>query len=258
MDLQLKNTTFAVGGATSGLGRAITERLIEEGARVIGIARGQEKLNAMSREQGERFVPYKADLSDASSVTSLGEFLLEKELTGAVINAGGPPTGTVEALSMEDWDAAYASTFRWKVQLTRALLPSLKTREHGRLLFVESVSIKQPIDNLVLSNAMRAAVAGFVKTLSREVGESGLTVNILAPGYHATPRITTVLQKSAEQLGSNLEEVEASFTAETAVRRLGEPDDFAAMALLLLSPLGRYVTGQTITVDGGLVRHITG
>ncbi len=258
MELQLKHKTFAVGGATSGLGRAIAERLIEEGARVIGIARGQDKLNAMAKAEGDLFVPYKADLTDASSVASLSKFLIEQEITGAVINAGGPPTGRVESLSMEDWDAAYASTFRWKVQLTKALLPSLKSKEHGRLLFVESVSIKQPIDNLVLSNAMRAAIAGFVKTLSREVGDSGLTVNILAPGYHATPRITTVLQTSAEQLGANLEEVEASFTAETSLRRLGEPDDFAAMALLLLSPLGGYMTGQTITVDGGLVRHITG
>lgn len=258
MDLQLKNKSFAVGGATSGLGRAIAERLIEEGARVIGIARGQDKLNRMAKELGEQFVPYKADLTDASSVSSLGKFLIEQDITGAVINAGGPPTGKVEELEMEDWDAAYASTLRWKVQLTNALLPSLKTRDHGRLLFVESVSIKQPIDNLVLSNAMRAAVAGYVKTLSREIGASGLTVNILAPGYHATPRITTVLRKSADQLGTNLEAVEASFTAETSLKRLGEPDDFAAMALLLLSPLGGYLTGQTITVDGGLVRHITG
>lgn len=258
MDLQLKQKTFAVGGATSGLGRAIAERLVEEGATVIGIARGQEKLDAMARELGEQYIPYKADLTDASSVQSLSAFLIDHNIDGCVINAGGPPTGRVEELKMEDWDAAYASTLRWKIQLSNALLPSLKAREHGRLLFVESVSIKQPIDNLVLSNAMRAAVAGYVKTLSREVGDSGLTVNILAPGYHATPRITTVLQKSAEQLGTNLEEVEASFTAETSLRRLGEPDDFAAMALLLLSPLGGYMTGQTITVDGGLVRHITG
>ena len=160
--------------------------------------------------------------------------------------------------SMEQWDEAYNSTLRWKIQLTNALLPGLKQKPHGRLLFVESVSIKQPIDNLVLSNALRAAVAGFVKTLTRELGAGNLTANVLAPGYHATPRITTVLQKSAEQLGVSLEEVEAQFAAEAPLQRLGEPDDFAAMAVFLLSPLGGYITGQTITVDGGLVRHITG
>lgn len=203
-------------------------------------------------------MPYKADLTDASSVSSLGEFLNEQGIDGCVLNAGGPPTGRAEDLTIEDWDEAYNSTLRWKIQLTAAILPGLKQRSQGRLLFVESVSIKQPINNLVLSNAMRAAVAGYVKTLTRELGAGHLTANILAPGYHATPRITTVLQKSADQLGTNLEEVEAQFTAETSLNRLGEPDDFGAMAAFLLSPLGGYITGQTITVDGGLVRHITG
>ena len=134
----------------------------------------------------------------------------------------------------------------------------LKANGAGRLLFLESVSIKQPIDNLVLSNAMRAAVAGYVKTLSREVGAEGLTVNILAPGYHATPRITTVLEKSSEIQGISLGETEAGFTAETSMKRLGDPADFAGMAAFLMSPMACYITGQTITVDGGLVRHITG
>jgi 3-oxoacyl-[acyl-carrier protein] reductase len=159
---------------------------------------------------------------------------------------------------MKDWDEAYHGTLRWKIQLTNALLPMLKANGAGRLLFLESVSIKQPIDNLVLSNAMRAAVAGYVKTLSREVGADGLTVNILAPGYHATPRITTVLEKSSEIQGISLAETEAGFTAETSMKKLGDPTDFAGMAVFLMSPMACYITGQTITVDGGLVRHITG
>lgn len=258
MDLQLKNQTFCVGGATSGLGLAVVKQLLAEGAKVIGIARGKDKLDALAKEAGKNFTPYPADLTDATAVKLLGEFLQKQDLTGCVFNAGGPPTGRVEELEMKDWDRAYASTLRWKIQLTNALLPSLRKKTYGRLLFLESVSIKQPIDNLVLSNAMRAAIAGFVKTLSREVGEDGITANILAPGYHATPRITTVLKKSAEIQGLSLEETEAGFTAETAVKKLGDPADFAAMAVFLLSPQARYVTGQTITVDGGLVRHITG
>ena len=257
MDLQLKDKVFCVGGVTSGLGRAVGERLLAEGARVIGVARGQAKLDELAAAAGDHFEPYVADLTDATAVKQLGEYLAGKDLTGCVLNAGGPPTGRVEELSMQDWDQAYAGTLRWKVQLTAALLPSLQ-KAGGRLLYLESVSIKQPIANLVLSNALRAAVAGYVSTLSREVGGSGLTVNILAPGYHATPRITTVLEKSAELQGSSLEEVERQFAAETATGRIGDPADFAALAAYLLSPLGKYVTGQTITVDGGLVRHITG
>jgi len=257
MDLGLKNKTIAIGGVTSGLGRAIAEALLAEGARVIGIARGQKKLDEMAGEHPDRFVPYAADLTDATAVKNLGLYLINQKIDGMVLNAGGPPTGRVEELKMKDWDRAWESTLRWKVQLTMALLPLLKKKD-GRLLYLESVSIKQPIDNLVLSNAMRAAVAGFVKTLSREVGESGLTANILAPGYHATPRITSVLEKSAEIQQLPLQEVEKQFAEETSVKRLGDPADFAAMAVFLLSPASGYITGQTITVDGGLVRHITG
>lgn len=258
MDLQLKNKTFCVGGATSGLGRAVAVRLLAEGARVIGVARGRDKLDAMAAELGKAFTPYAADLTDGTAIRVLGEYLVEQKIDGCVLNAGGPRTGRVEEIAMEDWDQAYHGTLRWKIQLTNALLPSLKANGAGRLLFLESVSIKQPIDNLVLSNAMRAAVAGYVKTLSREVGATGVTINILAPGYHATPRITTVLEKSAEIQGISLAETEAGFTAETSVKKLGDPADFAGMAAFLLSPMAQYITGQTITVDGGLVRHITG
>jgi len=258
MDLHLKNLTFCVGGATSGLGLAVTEQLLAEGARVVGVARGREKLEALAEEAGTRFVPYAADLTDPAAVKRLGEYLRKQDLTGCVFNAGGPPTGRIDEFSMEDWDTAYAGTLRWKIQLTNALLPSLRANKYGRLLYIESVSIKQPIDNLVLSNVLRAGVAGFVKTLSREIGEDGITANILAPGYHATPRINTVLEKSAKMKGVSPEAMQADFTAETSMKQLGDPADFAAMAVFLLSPQGRYITGQTVTVDGGLVRHLTG
>lgn len=225
---------------------------------MIGVARGQARLDTMATEMGEEFTPYSADMTDATAVKILGEYLAGEKITGCVFNTGGPPTGRIEELEMTDWDNAYASTFRWKVQLTEALLPAMREAAYGRLLFLESVTIKQPIDNLVLSNAIRAAVAGFVKTLSREVGEAGITANILAPGYHATPRIKTVLEKSAQMQGVSFEEMAAGFSAETATKKLGDPADFADMAVFLLSPQARYITGQTITVDGGLVRHITG
>lgn len=257
MNLHLQNKTFCVGGATSGLGRAITERLLAEGATVVGVARGQAALDAMTVEY-PNFRPHAADLSDPAAVDRLAERLLgEDDLTGCVLNAGGPPPGRIAELGMDDWDRAYATTLRWKIQLTQALLPAL-SRPGGRLLFVESVSIKQPIDNLVLSNALRAAVAGFVKTLSREAGRSGLTANIIAPGYHATPRITAVLEKAAEIQDQTLEEATADFAAEVPTGSLGDPADLAALAAYLLSPQGRYVNGQTITVDGGLTRHLTG
>ncbi|MBB4077401.1 3-oxoacyl-[acyl-carrier protein] reductase [Lewinella aquimaris] len=258
MDLDISGKTFAVGGASSGLGRAIAEKLIQEGATVIGVARSQDKLSNLAEEHGEQFIAFPADLSDSSSIRVVGEQLIEHKVSGCVFNAGGPPPGTVFDLSMEEWDNAYATTLRWKIQLTKALLPMMRQANYGTLLFIESVSIKQPIDNLVLSNAFRAAVAGFVKTLTREEGPNGISANILAPGYHATTRITTVLEKAAALQDISKETVEKQFLAEVPLGRLGKPEEFAEMAAFLLSPAARFISGQTISVDGGMTRFITG
>ncbi|PPK84130.1 3-oxoacyl-[acyl-carrier protein] reductase [Neolewinella xylanilytica] len=258
MEVRLADNVIAVGGATSGLGLAITERLIEEGAIVLGFARSRDKLKALATKHGDRFISHPADTQDNIAVRKLGEAMIDYKIAGCVFNTGGPPTGSVSELSMQDWDTAYASTLRWKIALTGHLLPMFRKRKSGKLLYLESVSIKQPIDNLVLSNTMRAAVAGFVKTLSREEGENGIRANILAPGYHATSRITAVLDKAAQLKDASRETVEKEFLAGVPTGKMGNPDDFAAMAAFLLSPLAEYITGQTISVDGGLVRHITG
>ncbi|WP_116108361.1 SDR family oxidoreductase [Lewinella sp. IMCC34191] len=258
MDLQLTDKVIGVGGATSGLGLAVTKRLIEEGAIVVGFARSQDKLAALWDTYGDQFIAHPADTHNNIAVRKLGELLIEKEAYGCIFNTGGPPTGKVAELSMQDWDSAYTSTLRWKIALSTQLLPMMRKRGHGNLLFLESVSIKQPIDNLVLSNTMRAAVAGYVKTLSREEGRDGLRANILAPGYHATDRITAVLDKAAELQGADRKNIEKEFLAEVPNGDMGDPANFAAAAAFLLSPLATYINGQTVTVDGGLVRHITG
>ena len=258
MDLQLSGKTFAVGGASGGLGKAVAERLLQEGARVVGYARSREKLARFGGEYGDRFIAHPTDTSDGIAVRKLGEALVDLKIDGCVFNTGGPPTGTIAEVSMKDWDEAYASTFRWKVALTTQLLPMLRQRGGGQLLYLESLSIKQPIDNLVLSNAMRAAVAGFVKTLSREEGSNGVRPNILAPGYHATDRITSILDRAAQLQNEDRASVEKAFLAAVPEGTMGQPGDFAGVAAFLLSPFAKYISGQTVTVDGGLVRHITG
>lgn len=258
MNLNLKDQTIAVGGATSGLGRAVTEALLAEGAKVIGLARTQSQLDEMAQQYPGQFIPRRTDLSIPSSIDQLIEELNDAKVYGICFNAGGPPPKMTIDTSLDDWDAAYKSTLRWKVQLLQGVLPGMLKRKQGRLVFIESVSIKQPIDGLVLSNSFRAAVAGLVRTVSRENGDQGVTYNILAPGYHATPRITAVLQQSAELQKISFAEAEAQYAAEVPTGKMGDPADFGSLAAWLFSSHSRYVNGQTITVDGGLVRHITG
>ncbi|MEL6485375.1 MAG: SDR family oxidoreductase, partial [Bacteroidota bacterium] len=141
---------------------------------------------------------------------------------------------------------------------TQALLPKMIEQGFGRVLFIESVATKQPVENLVLSNAMRLAVTGYVKTLSQEIGGSGVTLNILGPGYHDTERLQQIFTKTSKLKGVPEEEIRANFKEQTVVKEIGDPKDFASLAVWLLSSYSGYITGQTLTVDGGLVKGVMG
>ena len=257
MDLQLKNKLFLVGGATSGLGKAISEQLIAEGAKVLAVARNQAKLEAL-QTLSDRIEIVAGDLSEPSTLEAIISKIGDHILTGAVLNSGGPPAMPVLEAQLSDWDAAYKTVVRWKIALTQALLPKMMDQQYGRLLFIESVSTKQPVENLVLSNAMRLAVTGYVKTLSQEIGTSGVTLNILGPGYHATQRMENLFAKNSELKGVPEAQIRQAFAEQTAVKQIGNPADFATLAAWLLSPYSGYITGQTITVDGGLVKGTMG
>ena len=246
-----------VGGATSGLGKAILEQLVAEGAKVIAVARTREKLEALQATYpGVEIV--EGNLSEEIVLDSILEALGDRVLTGAVINSGGPPAMPVMKTQLSDWDNAYRTVVRWKIALTQALLPKMLTAGYGRLLFIESVATKQPVENLVLSNSMRLAVTGYVKTLSEEIGDSGVTLNILGPGYHATQRMESLFKKNSELKDVPEATIRKAFANQTSVKQIGRPEDFASLAVWLLSPHSRYMNGQTITVDGGLVKGTMG
>lgn len=257
MNLHITDKLFLVGGATSGFGKAITEQLIAEGAKVIAIARTESKLQEL-KKLSDHIEIVTGDLSDESVLEDVLSKIGDRILTGAVINAGGPPAMPVMDTKLSDWDEAYKTVVRWKIALTQALLPKMMEQHYGRLLYIESVSTKQPVENLVLSNAMRLAVTGYVKTLSQEIGASGVTLNILGPGYHATQRMENLFAKNSELKGIPEAEIRKTFSEQTAMKKIGNPEDFASLALWLLSPYSNYITGQTITVDGGLVKGIMG
>lgn len=258
MNLNIKDRLFFVSGATSGFGGSIAEQLLEEGAHVIVNARGEEKLMALQARYPKQVEVLMGDITTDAILSKLIRIIDRRTLDGIVVNAGGPPAMSFEKTEMADWDNAYKSILRWKVKLTQEVLPLFLEQKYGRIVYIESASVKQPIENLVLSNSLRLAVVGFVKTLSQEIARSGVTLNILAPGYHATPAMERLFTNKSMLLGITPEESRAEYEEESRVGFLGNPKDFASLALWLLSPSSKFVTGQTISVDGGLIKGVMG
>lgn len=258
MDFKLKNRRFIVCGASEGLGNAVARRLVEEEANVIAIARHRDKLDSFAQSNTRRITPLVADVMKPETINELFALLENKSLDGMFLNAGGPPAKSFLETETEDWDEAYGELLRWKVEWVHAFLPTFISQRYGRILLSESASVKQPIPNLVLSNSMRLAVVGMAKSVSEEVAELGITVNVLAPGYHDTAAMGRLFSKKAEVLEITEKEARKSFEEETKTGKLGDPHDFAMLAAWLLSPGSRYITGQTLSVDGGLIKHVMG
>lgn len=258
MNLNIKNQSFLVCGAASGFGRAIAEELIHEGARVIVTARRENELKKIADLAPDRVKICVADLYRETDQDRLLNSIDLYALSGVVVNAGGPPAKSFLETQLEDWDNAYESLLKWKVRLVKRILPALISNKYGRIVFIESKSVKQPVENLVLSNSLRLAVVGFVKTLSQEVAHHGITMNIMAPGYHDTPAMQRIFEKKAKVMNISLEEARKSIETEIATGKMGDAYDFAKMALLLLSPSSNFINGQTISVEGGLIKGIFG
>jgi 3-oxoacyl-[acyl-carrier protein] reductase len=258
MDLKIADQLFVVCGATSGFGKAITMQLLREDARVIAVARGAEELSSLSMTRYGSVEAVTADLFDLQSVEAIKNQVGQRELSGILINAGGPPAAKFHETTLEMWDNAYNQILRWKVELVRALLPTFQSKNYGRIVLIESASVKQPIDNLILSNSLRMAVVGFAKSLATELAATGITINVLAPGYHETNAVNRLVKKKSEDLNINEEEAREQIVLSLPAQRMGDADDFASLATWILSPLSGYVNGQTISVDGGLIRGCFG
>jgi len=250
---------FIVCGASSGFGGAVTRNLISQGHRVVAISRDKNKYKKSSfGVNADNLVVIEGDLSDSATLGKVHDYVKEKVLHGIFVNSGGPPAKKILETSMEDWDNAYTTLLRWKIELIKLLLPKFLDQEYGRILFLESSSVKQPIENLVLSTSLRSAVVGFAKTLSEEVAQHGVTVNVLAPGYHDTSALKRLIDKKIKDSNADKDEVLNSFAEQTKVGFLGNPDKLASLAGWLLSEDSEYITGQTISVDGGMIKGTFG
>lgn len=261
MDLGLKGRVALVAAGSKGLGRAIALELAAEGARVAICARGKEALDATVAEitsAGGHAVGFVADVSLATDVEHL--VASTKAALGPidilVTNSGGPRSGTFDVLSPGDWDQATRVLLTSAVELTRGVMPDMKARKWGRILNITSIAAKQPVDGLMLSNSLRAAVTAFARTLANEVAPHGITVNNLLPGYTRTDRVVDLAAQMATSSGTTPEAVAGKWEAQIPMGRLGEPREFAALAAFLASDRASYITGQSIAVDGGWIRGL--
>ncbi len=254
MDLQIKNHTFIVCGATSGFGKATAIALMNDGAKVIGIARQQDGLDYMKEQFKRKFIAVKGDATTSDVINKVVSLATEHQISGILINAGGPPAKQFEETRLSDWDDAYRNLLRWKVELTQKLLPHFKSNNYGRVVYIESSSVKQPYENLVLSTSLRLSVVGMMKTVSQEVSGQNINFNMIAPGSHNTPAINRLIEKKSQLNGQDFESTKAGFIDAIPAKQLGDPAHLGTLATWLLSPLASFVTGQVYALEGGAVK----
>ncbi len=262
MDLGLKNRVALVTAASRGLGRAVAEELATEGAALIICSRKQETIDRTAQEieekTGAKVLAVAADVANTDDVARLVKFAIEQldRIDILVTNAGGPPAGPFESFALDQWEAATRLLLHSAVELARHVLPGMKERRWGRILNITSIAVKQPVDNLILSNSLRAAVTGFARTLANEVASYGITVNNIMPGYTRTERVEELSRMMAAKEGISPEEFVARWEKEIPMRRIGEPREFAALAAFLVSERASYITGTSVPVDGGWIKSL--
>jgi len=262
VDLGLEGKVALVAAASRGLGRAIAYELACEGATVVMCARSRDVLerarNEIASATNAQVHAVVADVSDRDQIAMVANEATAKfgQVDVLVTNAGGPPAGPFEAHAWDVWERAVNLTLRSAVELTRAVLPGMRARKWGRVINVTSIAVKQPVDNLILSNSIRSAVTGFARTLANEVAPDGVTVNNVLPGYTRTERVEELADANAAKEGLTRADILARFNREIPMKRLGEPSEFAAMVTFLASQRASYITGQSIVVDGGWIRSL--
>lgn len=258
MDLGLRGKVAIVTAASKGLGKGCALELAKEGAHVAICSRDKDRIEATAAEieaaaPGVKVLPLAVDVTDASKL----EFMVNEVITTLgrldilVTNAGGPPPGRFDQITDEMWQRAFNLTLMSAVHLIRHCLPHMRRQHSGRIVLITSGSVKQPIQNLMLSNSIRAAVTGMAKTLSEEIGKDNITVNCVAPGRISTERITELDTDRAQREGKTVDAVAQELATQIPLGRYGSVDEFAAVVAFLCSERAGYVDGTTIPIDGG-------
>jgi len=253
MELGLKNKVAFVAASSQGLGKAVAIELAQEGAKLIINGRNKENLESTKKEiekiNGAQVLALSGDLSNDQEREQIIKNSLQAydHIHILVTNTGGPPSGKFEDFKQEDWDKTYKSLLVSVVGLINGFLPGMKQQQWGRIIAITSQAVKQPVNNLVLSNSVRASVAGLMKTLSNELGIYNITVNNVMPGYTETDRLKKLLEKNAAF---------ATAKNEIPLGRFGTPEEFAAAVTFLASERAGYITGVSLAVDGGWIKNM--
>ncbi len=260
MDLQIKGKNVLITASSAGIGKASAELFIKEGCNVaISSSRKENLLKAVDEIKAQYKVEPLWEVCDINNPKEIEDLVRHfnksyGDVDILVNNCGGPVPGYFEDLTDENWQHAFDQVLMSAVRFSRLVLPGMKLNNWGRIINITSLSVRQPIENLLLSNSLRSGVTAFAKTLSQQVGKYNITVNNVAPGYTLTSRLYELAVVRAKQRGESHEHVLASMASDVPLKRLARPDEVASMIVYLASEQAGYITGQTMLVDGGLVK----
>jgi 3-oxoacyl-[acyl-carrier protein] reductase len=262
MNLGLKDRVALIAASSRGIGRATAEAFAAEGCRVAMCARNQQTLQAAAEDIRKRHncevLTEAFDVTDAAAVSRFVEAVAEKfgGVDICVTNAGGPPAKGFLSASLEEWQRALELNFLSTVYFAREVIPHMQRKRWGRIVTLTSITTKQPVADLVLSNAVRAAVVGLVKSLANEFGKDGILVNNVGPSFTATDRLKELAAARSSASGKSEQEIFDSWAADAPLKRLGEPREVAETIVWLASERASYITGQTVLVDGGMYKGL--
>lgn len=262
MDLCIEGKVAAVGGASSGLGKAVAWSLAREGARVAICARDQERLErtgmAINRASGGEVFAFPADLATEEGPSDFVEATVRQfgRLDILVCNAGGPPATSSVNTPQDAWVQALDLSLLSTIRMTQAAIPYMRRHAWGRIICLTSVSVKSPLPGMILSNTARPGVVGYAKTVAEEMGQHGITVNVVCPGFMATDRVTQLTEERAASEGESVEEIMRQTVEKIPAGRMGDPKELGDLVAFLASESAGYITGTTIQIDGGFVRSL--
>ncbi|MDZ7626556.1 MAG: SDR family oxidoreductase [Ignavibacteriaceae bacterium] len=262
MDTGLKDKTVLITASSMGIGKAVAEMFAEEGCKIAISSRSKENLLSTAAELKEKYSiePFWSvcDLNKQKDIENTFAAVSTHfgNIDILVNNCGGPVPGLFQQLEEEDWNNAYEQVLLSAVRFSKLVLPGMMASNWGRIINLTSISVKQPVDNLILSNSLRAGVTGFTKSLSNEVAKFNITVNNVAPGMTLTARLYELAVVEAKEKGKSHEEILVEMAKRVPLNRLGRPEEIASVVVFLASKQASYVTGVTIQVDGGYIKSV--